>query len=679
MDMVLKPHLMRQKKEGTIFYSTQDKGLYYCDGDKFVLMSSYNELKTSSTDLQTLINSVESRVSALEGNETSDDLDVANLQAAVSGLTSTTASMQTDISNLQSTTGSLQSDVSSLQGSVTTLQGDVATLQSQTSTLEGNVSTLQTQVSTIPAPPGVSSNFILKSLPFAKTTETNWGNLQHQCVAVIANSISNDPTHYTLWSTPPSYPFPYDMATATPPTGIIAGPTEINYWLNTQAFNLTWYNPMVDTYRSGGKTIYGFDTRSQVTMTTDTIQTRAIVKIDVAKLTCATTRDICDDFNLMIASKQNVMDLGLGHAEFTSLWTKASNYRLPDQKCGMLYNSGDFFNNLELNPYLTDYESTVQESWTSMTKLITDLLGAIPVIGKYASVSLASIGKVIDATTTGSPSNPASGISTFASPNALPFVKMEPKSYPISVLAKTSNEDYITYNYEESYTLPRSGSFGSPVNRTDIYKFRPQGSPATYNQVTGPFVDGVITVGTGYAVRARMDQTIKMYDVRLNNTNFYKNAKTTILQGNDGLLAAGSVKIKTGAISKGNSTLDGACEYNYTGNWDASKTYSTFDIAVYLGTSYACIISPPTTLTSATTPLADPINWEPVLNYQILKQPSVYKYAQFRIDLNINKENLTDISGNDVPTDWNAVYVNDVLYGVFNGKKWVYSDNLINP
>lgn len=151
-----------------------------------VVQSDLSALQDDVTTLQGLVSSLSSNVSDLEATVAAINSTIENIEADITALNSSITSMQGDISTLQSDVSTLQSDVSTLQSDVSTLQSDVSTLQSDVSTLQSDVSALQSTVSSLQTQvDGIASN--------VTALQDTVANLElDDLVDVDASSPSND-------------------------------------------------------------------------------------------------------------------------------------------------------------------------------------------------------------------------------------------------------------------------------------------------------------------------------------------------------------------------------------------------------------------------------------------------------------------------------------------------------
>jgi hypothetical protein len=476
-------------------------------------------------------------------------------------------------------------------------------------------------------------------------------------------------------------------------------------------FQGTYFNPKFDQ-------LYQAHTSQNLTMVTEVLPKTALIKVEVGYLG-GSISTFGADFVTNITSQKSVASLALGVSNFFSLHPETSaRVQLPFQNATLLINDPPSPSTFTDNPYIQ--ASRVGQILDTVFGFVFKLASFVPVIGDFSGSAFEVIKAGLDL------AQAVSNVGVQVPSTSLPFTDQNStggaNTFPLK--SWVTNESFVTYTVTESMNYVNGGSL-APPNPPPIPRDFTNWHVSSVSLGTsqGPWVNGVVSLGAGYQCRLQMRQTTTLGPALLPVTHFYEDAPIAPTLGQPGLIP--NTDVKPGVSSK--LPLDGG-GFSIQGAW-TSQGYNVNDVVTIGGVAYACILATPgpaapqpgppnATFWEQITGLVNRGAWDPATIYNIgdyvqfqslnytcvfiynptAPQPtppnvtywtpltpssnlvtSTYKYVQYLTELSVNNPNINDINGLPVPAGWNAVFLNGVLYGVFDGLVWHQSDNLINP
>lgn len=132
--------------EITLNHVVQGEYVALLDG---VLLQDFDVMSNLSGPFQTFADAGYYKIGMVPpGTNTSDAVNLGQLNGAVSSLNTNLSSLQTQVNGTSSTVTTHTSQIGSMSSSLTTATGNISTMQGQMTSAQGNITTLQGQMTT---------------------------------------------------------------------------------------------------------------------------------------------------------------------------------------------------------------------------------------------------------------------------------------------------------------------------------------------------------------------------------------------------------------------------------------------------------------------------------------------------------------------------------------------------
>ena len=395
---------------------------------------------------------------------------------------------------------------------------------------------------------------------------------------------------------------------------------------------------------------------------------------------------LVSDFNTLITPATTITELTANKSTFDQLHQETGKIQLP-------FAQGTLVTDLPVGPSTHIRNEYFEESNTDVdthiATIVRTAISFIPVVGSIIAAGVTVIEAAINIGLELTNANDANiafpdnfrGIPVDASTVAWPYTSEN--TFPRNVWGVEYG--YVTKSvterkYRWSQTnpgpdilQPPPDPFAGALKTIDWNLFRSATTRTPRRE--GPWVlhEEALSLGPALSLNVANDITreVKLFL----QSHMYVDWPTTDIPGTSGLLAIGARQVKRSALPDFN-ILNGF-PLRVRGQWSPFLRYVAGDVAGYLGQSYLRIKSLPESAPFGD--INDTTLWEPLVDMVPLsKTESEYKYAQYIITATIDR-NILGLQGQVIDPNWNAIYINGQLYGVFDGLTWVFGDNLLNP